>query len=137
MSNHQGITPEGRAAFGALVARTRTSPAVRDQVAQWLEQAGSIETVSQPTTQAQFARWITGKSRIFVSESAIGRLERGEGRGGPPFELLIALCKAVDILPLPDGSHCNLDRAAEILCGNLDPATGKWRSEAERASRHD
>ncbi len=131
MSNHQGITPEGRAAFGALVARTRTSAEVRQKVAQWFEQSGSIETVSQPTTQAQFARWITGKSRIFVSESAIGRLERGEGRGGPPFELLIALCQTVKILPLPDGSHCDLYHAAEILCGNLDPVTGQWQSDTE------
>ena len=98
MSEKRGITPEGRAAFGAFVSRTRNSPEIGNEVAAWLKQTNPVENPAYPASQEQFARWVTATSGVFVSESAIGRLERGEGHTGPPIGVIIALCKYMKIL---------------------------------------
>jgi|GEM_PF-1118475 len=118
--NH-GITPEGQAKLGAFVSRTRSSAEISDRVVAWLKQYNPVETPAYPTSQEQFARWVSAMSGVFVSESAIGRLERGEGRTGPPIGVLIALCKYMKILRLPNGRYCTMNDASDILCGELDP----------------
>lgn len=118
----QGVTDNGKRAFGEFLAQTRQSPEVRTAIAGWLQETNAVEPLSNPISQEQFARWVTATSRIPVTESAIGRIERGEGRGGPPLDVLIALCERMDILKLSDGSTVNLSIAAAILTGELDPA---------------
>ena len=115
----RGITNEGQRIFGQLIRRTRCSDKVRNQVVQWLVESGLEESVPDRVSQEQFVIWLSAVSGIAVSESAIGRLERGEGRTGPPIGVLIALCCEMKLLQLPDGSPCDLNKAADILCGKV------------------
>ena len=41
------------------------------------------------------------------------------GRRFPPANVLIALCHRMDLLALPDGSYCDMNRAIDILCGEV------------------
>ena len=108
---NRGFTPEGQRALGQLIKRCRCSDAVRNRVAQWAEK----EHVATPVSQEQFARWLSAVSGIAVSESAIGRLERGEGRSGPPLGVLIILCR-MEVLRV-EGEVCDLNRVVGVLCG--------------------
>ena len=119
MSN-RGFTEKGQKALGRLIRNTRFSPEVRSQIIEWLQKSGSIENVPDPVNQKQFASWVSAISGIHLSESALGRLEKGTALTGPPLSILIALCKYMKILRLPDGSLCDLNRVAEILCGDLE-----------------
>ncbi len=121
----RGITNEGQRIFGQLIRRARCSNEVRSQVVQWLAVSGSEESVTDRVSQEQFVMWLSAVSGIDVSESAIGRLERGEGRTGPPIGVLIALCRELKVLQLPDGSRCDLNKAADILCGKV-PLAEDW-----------
>jgi len=111
---------QGRAMLGALVSRTRKDSSVQKRAARWLQQAGLVERSPDTITQKQFADWVSAMSGVPVSESAIGRLERSEGRIGPPTSVLIALCHRMKLLKLPDGSYCDMDRAVDILCGEVE-----------------
>lgn len=74
-----------------------------------------------------FAEWLTevvGMTDSPIRENQIGRLERGEGSGGPPSRLLIALV-ASKVFKLPDGSLLTHDAAVDILIEALDPFTGE------------
>ena len=85
-----------------------------------MKQHNPVESIPNPVSQEQFARWLTATSGIAVSESALGRLERGEGRTGPPFSVLIALCR-MKVLRI-DGQVCDLNRVVDVLCGEgLEP----------------
>ncbi len=116
----RGFTEKGQKALGRLIRNTRFSAEVRSQVIRWFQESGSFENVADPVNQKQFAKWVSAISGIHLSESALGRLEKGSARTGPPLALLIALCKYMRILRLPDGSFCDLDKATDILCGELE-----------------
>lgn len=122
-----GVTREGKEAFGAWVAKTRASPRIRELVVEWLRNTNPSEYVGDTVTQGQFARWVTAQSGFKVSDSAIGRLERGVSSSAPPVEVLAALTMRLQILQFPDGHYCSLEEAIDVLVGALDPTTGKWR----------
>jgi len=110
----------GSEALGKLVIRTRKNPGIHKRIARWLKQSGLIESTPDVITQGQFAEWVSAMSGVVVTESAIGRLERGEGQTGPPIGVLIALCKYMKILQLPNGSYCDMNRVVDILCGEME-----------------
>lgn len=120
-----GVTREGKALFGEWVAKTRLSPEVRAQVLEWLRNTNPSEYVGEIVTQGQFARYVTAQSGFRVSDSAIGRLERGISSSAPPVEVLAALTMRMKILKFPDGRYCTLEEAIAVLTGDLDPATGE------------
>ena len=111
---------KGNAALARLVIRARKDPNTQKQVKQWLRESGLVEEIPETITQKQFADWVSAMSGVDVSESAIGRLERAEGHTGPPVNVLIALCRRMKLLKLPDGSYCDMDRVVEILCGEVE-----------------
>jgi hypothetical protein len=119
------VTREGKVAFGEWVAKTRLSPEIRAQVVEWLKSTNPSEYVGDIVTQGQFARWVTAQSGFRVSDSAIGRLERGISSSAPPVEVLAALTMRMKILRFPDGHYCTLEEAIAVLTGELDPVTGK------------
>ena len=129
MSDETPNFRQGRATLGALVSRTRKDPSVQKRAARWLKQTGLVESSPDIITQKQFADWVSAMSGVPVSESAIGRLERSEGRIGPPTSVLIALCHRLKLLELPDGSYCDMDRAVDILCGEVE-LDESWLREA-------
>ncbi len=110
-----GFTPSGQQALGVLVRQCRFSDEVRNRVVAWMRQHSPVDPIPHHVSQEQFARWLTATSGIVVSESAIGRLERGEGQSGPPLQVLIALCeaKALQI----EGEVLDLNRVCDVLCG--------------------
>ena len=111
-----GFTPAGQQALGTLIRQCRCSEAVHSRVAAWMTQHNPINPVPYPVSQDQLARWLTSTSGIAVSESALGRLERGKGQTGPPFSVLIALCR-MKVLRI-DGVVCDLNRVVDVLCGD-------------------
>ena len=111
---------KGNAALAKLVVRARKDPNNKQQAARWLMESGQIETAPDIISQKQFADWVSAMSGVDVSESAIGRLERAEGHSGPPVNVLIALCRRMKLLKMPDGSYCDMDRAVDILCGEVE-----------------
>ena len=111
----KGFTPEGQQALGALVRRYRHTNEVHGRVVTWMRTNNRVVPIPYPVSQEQFAHWVTATSGILVTESAIGRLERGEGRSGPPLNLLIALCR-IQVLRI-DGEVCDLNRVVGVLCG--------------------
>ena len=129
MSNETANFSQGRAMLGALVSRTRKDPSVQKRAARWLKQTGLVERLPDIITQKQFADWVSAMSGVPISESAIGRLERNEGATGPPTSVLIGLCHRMKLLKLPDGSYCDMDRAVDILCGEVELDEG-WLREA-------
>ena len=110
-----GFTPSGQQALGTLVRRCRHSDEVHGQVVAWMKQHNPVESVPYHVSQEQFARWLTATSGIAVTESAIGRVERGEGQSGPPIQVLIALCR-VSALRV-NGEVLDLNRLVGVLCG--------------------
>ena len=113
--NSTGFTPSGQQALGELVRRCRCSDEVRSRVVAWMRQHDLVDPIPYQISQEQFARWLTATSGIVVSESAIGRLERGEGQTGPPLNVLIALCR-MEVLRV-EGVVCDLNRVVGVLCG--------------------
>ena len=111
----KGITPEGQQVLGNLIRQCRCSDEVRSRIVAWMKQHSPVESVPYQISQEQFARWLTAVSGIVVTESALGRLERGEGRTGPPLNVLIALCK-MEVLRVDD-QVCGLNRVVGVLCG--------------------
>ena len=116
MSTNQYGFP-GQQALGELVRRCRRSAEVRNQFVNWSTENGSKEPIDRRISQEQFARWVSEVSGIAVSESAIGRLERGEGRSGPPINVLIALCK-MEVLRV-EGEVCDLNWVGNVLCREI------------------
>ena len=80
-----------------------------------MRQHSPVVPVPYQISQEQFARWLTATSGILVTESALGRLERGEGRTGPPLQVLITLCR-MEVLRV-EGEVCDLNRVVTVLCG--------------------
>jgi len=111
---------QGRATLAALVSHARKDPSVKKQAGRWLKESGQVEVEPDTITQIQFADWVSHTSGIPVTPGMLGRLERGEGRTGPPTSVLIALCHRLKLLKLPDGSYCDMDRAVDILCGEVE-----------------
>ena len=114
MTTEKYVFP-GKDKLGELVRQCRCGNEVREQVVAWVRRSGSRESVDRRVSQEQFAQWVSAVSGILVTEAAIGRLERGDGQLGPPLHVLIALYK-VKILRLPDGSLCDLNQMADVLC---------------------
>ena len=117
---NKGFTPAGQRALGELIRECRQSNEVHKQVVDWIKANNPLDPIPYQISQEQFVRWLTATSGINVSESAIGRLERGEGCSGPPLSVLIALCE-MQVLRFPDGSFCDLNRVADILREEINP----------------
>ncbi len=120
--NQRGLDTDGQEAFGALLASAREDPETHRKFLQWLKTAHPEEADSYPPiSRNQFARWISDCSGMFLSESALSRLERGEGRNGPTFKIVYAICEMMDFLRLPNGKRCHLREAGAILMGAINP----------------
>ena len=111
---------KGNATLAKLVVQARKDPKIQKQAARWLMESGQIKVAPDIISQKQFADWVSAMSGVDVSESAIGRLERAECHTGPPVNVLIALCRRMKLLKLPDGSYCDMDRVVDILCGEVE-----------------
>ena len=111
---------KGSLALGKLVIRARKDPKIQNRVARWMKKSGLARKSPDSITQEEFAFWVSAMTGISVSESAIGRLERGEGQTGPAIIPLLALCHELKLLKLPNGSPCNMNRVADILCGKIE-----------------
>jgi len=114
------IFTRGAAALGALVIRARRDPKTRKRIVCWMKKSGWVRIDPDAINQDQFAQWVTAMTGIRVTEAAIGRVERGEGLTGPPINVLIALCHRLKLLKLPNGSRCDMNRAVDILCGEVE-----------------
>ncbi len=126
------ITPNGRAAFGRYCESVRRSPQVKEMVRQWLEAKRPNDLKGFDRTdfvdRPLFAEWltdITGMTDSPIKDNQIGRLERGEGSGGPSSRLLIALVASKIFHLPPDGALLTHDSAVDVLTEKLDPFTGE------------
>ena len=111
---------KGSLALGRLVIHARKDPKIQNRVARWLKKSGRSRRLPDSISQEEFALWVSAITGISVSESSIGRLERGEGRTGPAIIPLLAICHELKLLKLPNGSPCNMNRVADILCGKIE-----------------
>lgn len=129
----KGVTRAGMQTFGDWVRQTRTGAEAKKVVSEWLE-SNPTETVGEFVTLPQFARWLTAKTGFKVSDSVLGRVERGI-HNAPPFDVIVALSKS-GLLKLPDGSPCGIEDAIAVLTEELNPVTGKRKGTLNGANAH-
>lgn len=126
------VTPAGRANLGRFLEQTRKSLSTRELISSWLAANHPGERVGDFIDRPQFALWLTAEAGMQdspIGEAAIGRVERGEGRDGPPNKVQIALIRS-KILKLPDGTPYTHDDIVAVLTEQLNPFTGERKNGA-------
>lgn len=103
--NSSFITPEGKRALTALLSAVMQDHGL--------------------TSQAKFAEFLAQRSGLSVKENRVQRLFKGH-YDDATVTLLLPIVKA-KILTLPTGDPYTFDDLVDLLCGTLDPKTGKRR----------
>ncbi|MBE9178734.1 helix-turn-helix transcriptional regulator [Oculatella sp. LEGE 06141] len=110
----RGVTANGQYIFGQFVAAMRDRQG-SDRAPEWMS------AFQHEKTQQALATWLTEQTGIKVSESAVGRLERGDG--SPRIDVLIAL-EMASFLKFPDGSSYRVGDMVDVMREIIDPWTG-------------
>lgn len=127
------ISPEAKRLLGEWINRTRTSPQTLQLYKTWLRSIGSheVDFVGDNVTQNQMASWMSAKSKFYISNTALSRLERGDYFDLPGFDLLLAIVK-VNCFMVWDGGEqrlATLEDLGDIITDELNPLTGARASD--------
>ncbi|PSB25373.1 hypothetical protein [Stenomitos frigidus] len=132
------VTPSGRANLGQFLEQTRKSAELKALIEPWIKANHPSQSVGEFVDRPQFALWLTAQANMLdapITDAAIGRVERGEGKDGPPNKIQIALIRA-KILKLPDGKLYSHDDLVAVLTEQLNPFTGQRQNGAVNGSTH-
>lgn len=135
------VTPTGRSNLGLFLEQIRKSAEMKAVIEPWLAANHPEQQVRDFVDRPQLALWLTAQADMGdapVTEAALGRVERGEGRDGPPTKVSIAIIRA-KILKLPDGTPYTHDDLVDVLTERLNPFTGQrqnGKNGAINGSKH-